>query len=72
MMIKFCYPQKVDETRNPMKPESSDSDLRPGRNPYFKIRKNSNQIWVKMKNKTTFIAKLTYQIKSKLQLLEGE
>ena len=55
-----------------MKLESSDSKLRSGRNPYFKISKNSNQIWAKMKNETTFKAKLTYQIKSKLQLLQGE
>ena len=41
-------------------------------NPCFKINKNPNQIWKKMKNKTTFKAKLTYQIKYKLQLFQGE
>ena len=37
-----------------MKLESSDSDLISERYPYFKINKNSNQIWAKVKNKTTF------------------
>ena len=55
----FFYPQKADEIRNPLKPESSDSELRSKRYPYFKIRKNSNQIRAKMKNKTTFKVKLT-------------
>ena len=40
-----------------MKLESSDSDLRSKRYSYFKISKNLNQIWAKMKNKTTFKAK---------------
>ena len=30
-----------------LKPESSDSDLISKRYPYFKISKNSNQIWIK-------------------------
>ena len=74
MMMKFYdfAIGKADETRNPMKPESNDSNLRFGRNSYFKISKNRNQIWAKMKNKTTFKAKLTSQITSKLQLLKGE
>ena len=55
---EFAIRRKLIKT-NPMKLESSDSDLRSGRYPYFKISKNSNQIWVKMKNKTTFKAKLT-------------
>ena len=56
MMMKFydfCYPWKADETRNPMKLESDNSNLKSGRNPYFKISKNLNQIWAKMKNKST-------------------
>ena len=39
--------------------ESSDSNLRSGRNTCFKINKNPNQIWAKMKSKTTVKAKLT-------------
>ena len=57
-ILQFFYPQKADETRNPIKLESSDSDLRSGRNPYFKVSKNLNQIWAKMKNKTTSKANL--------------
>ena len=54
MMMKFYnYPQKADEAMNLMKLESKDSDLRSGRNPYSKISKNPNQIWAKMKNKST-------------------
>ena len=52
MKLYELYLQKADETRNPMKLESSDLDLRSGRNPCFKISKNPNQIWAKMKNKT--------------------
>ena len=43
----------TDENRNPMKLESSDSKLRSKRYPIFEIRKNLNQILVKLKNKTT-------------------
>ena len=59
MIMKFYELRKVDETRNPMKAESSDSDLRSERYPYFKISKNSNIIWAKMNNKTTLKVKLT-------------
>ena len=51
-----------DEIRNPMKPESSDSGLRSKRYPIFKIRKNSNLSWVKLKNKMTLNTKLTSKI----------
>ena len=42
MIMEFddFAPQKADETRNPMKPESSDSDLGLERYPSFKINKN--------------------------------
>ena len=60
MMIKFYdFSIHDDETRNPMKSESNDLDLRSGRNPCFKISKNSNQIWPKMKNNSTYMIKLT-------------
>ena len=55
----FSIHGKPDETRNLMKLKSSDSDLRSGRNPYFKISKNPNQIWAKIKNKMTKMIKLT-------------
>ena len=42
-----------------MKLESSNLELTLERYPYFQISKNSNQIWVKMKNKLTLNAKLT-------------
>ena len=47
------YPRKVDEIRNPMKPETSDSKLRSKRYTIFKISKNLSQNWVKLKNTTT-------------------
>ena len=34
------YPWKAHETRNPMKPKSSDSDLRSERYPCLKMNKN--------------------------------
>ena len=40
-ILRISYPQKADETRNPMKPTSNDFDLRLGRNPCFKISKKS-------------------------------
>ena len=43
----------VDKNRNPMKLESSDSKLRSKRYPIYKISKNLNQNWVKLKNKAT-------------------
>ena len=55
MMMKFydfSIHKKADETRNQIKLESSNLDLRSRRNPFFKTRKNMNQIWAKMKNKT--------------------
>ena len=39
-ILRIRYPQRSDETRNPMKPKSNDLDLRSRRNPYFKISKN--------------------------------
>ena len=39
--------------------KSSDLELRLERYPYFKVKKNSNQIWAKMNNKSTLNAKLT-------------
>ena len=56
---EFSIQRRADETRNSVKQESSDSKLRSKRNPYFKISKNPNQIWAKMKNKTICKAKLT-------------
>ena len=44
-ILQFCYPQKADETRNPIKSKSNDLDLRSGKNPGFKISKNLNPIW---------------------------
>ena len=38
-ILRIRYPQKADETRNPMKPKSNDLDLRSWRNQYLKIRK---------------------------------
>ena len=38
-ILRFFYPRKADETRNPMKLKSKDLGLRSGRNPCFKIRK---------------------------------
>ena len=58
-ILQIFYPRKADKTRNPMKPESCDSELRSERYPYFKISENSDTIWAKMKNKMTFKAKLT-------------
>ena len=52
-ILQICYPRKADKIRNPMKPESSDLGLRSKRYLIFKIRKNSSQNWVKLKNKTT-------------------
>ena len=51
MMMKFY--DLAGETWNPMKLESNDLDIRSGINPFFNIRKNLNQIWAKMKNKST-------------------
>ena len=45
--------------RKLMKLKSSDLELRSERYPIFKISKNSNQIWAKMKNKMTLNTKLT-------------
>ena len=56
MMMKFynfCYPYKADEIRNTMKLESNDLNLRSARNPCFKISKNPNPIWAKMKNNSS-------------------
>ena len=39
-ILQMRYPQKDDETRNPMKLKSNDLDIRLGRNPCFKISKN--------------------------------
>ena len=39
-ILRIKYPQKSDETTNPMKPKSNDLDLRSGRNSCFKISKN--------------------------------
>ena len=40
-ILRFCYPQKSDETINPMKPNSKNLELKSGRNPCFKIIKKS-------------------------------
>ena len=58
--VSNLYPQKADERINPMKLESKDSNLRSGRYPYFKVSKNLDSIWAKMKNKMTLNTKLTY------------
>ena len=58
-ILRFFYAQKADETRNPIKLKSNDLDLRLGRNPCFKIRKNLNPIWAKMKNNSILRIKLT-------------
>ena len=57
-ILRIYYPRKADESRNPIKLESNDLDLRSKRYSYFKISKNLNQIWAKMKNKSTLNAKL--------------
>ena len=49
-ILRFCYPQKADKTRNRMKPKSNDLDLRLVINPCFKISKNLHSIWAKMMN----------------------
>ena len=43
-----------------MKLESSDSDLRLGRNPYFKISKHLNQIWAKNKEQNDLNHEINY------------
>ena len=58
-ILQFCYPQRDNETTNPMKLESNDLNLRSRINPSFKINKNPNQIWAKMKSKMTKMTKLT-------------
>ena len=57
---RIYYPQKGDKTRNIRKLKSSDLELRFERYPYFKISKNLNLNWAKMKIKTNFKAKLTF------------
>ena len=59
MMMKFYDFTIHGKLMNPMKLESNDFYLRSRRNPCFKIRKNLNQIWANMKNKTTLMIKLT-------------
>ena len=57
-ILRIRYPQKVDETRNPMKLKSNNLDLRSGRNLYFKISKNSNPNLGEMKNNSISRMKL--------------
>ena len=58
-ILRFCYPRKVDETMNPMKPKSNGLELRLERNYCFKISKNPHSIWAKMKNNSIDRMKLT-------------
>ena len=41
-ILQITYPWKADETKNPMKPKSNDLELKLGRDPCFKMRKNPN------------------------------
>ena len=59
-ILWFCYSQKADETRNPMKPKSNDLDLRSGENTCFKIRQNPHPIWAKNEEQVNLKAEIDH------------
>ena len=64
-ILRFCYPRKADETRNPMKSKSNNLDLRSGRNLCLKISKNLNPILAKIKNNSIHKMKLKWFVVTK-------